>query len=205
MIGIIDYGMGNIGSVSKAFDYLGIKNIVGSSPSDFKDIHAIVLPGVGAFPDAMHNLRERGFIDFLGEEVIEKKEPYLGICLGLQLIFEIGEEFRETEGLGWMKGRVVKFNLPDEYKIPHMGWNQIWFDKPHPVFDRIEAGSYFYFVHSYYVVPEEKEFIFSTTDYGVDFTSAIVRDNIVAMQFHPEKSGRLGLRILNNFFRWSLR
>ena len=204
MIGIIDYGMGNIGSVAKAFDYLGIKAKVGESPGDLRGTHAIVLPGVGAFRDAMKNLRERGFIEFLQEEVIEKKKPYLGICLGLQLIFEISEEFGETEGFGWIPGRVVRFELPDEYKIPHMGWNQIWLKGEHPVFDRIESGNYFYFVHSFYAKPSVDDFTFATTDYGVDFTSVVIKENIIAVQFHPEKSGRLGLRILNNFFRWSL-
>ena len=204
MIGIIDYGMGNIGSVAKAFDYLGIKAKVGEKPEELKDSLALVLPGVGAFRDAMQNLQNRGFDDFLNEEVIEKGKPYLGICLGLQLIFEVGEEFGETKGLGWIPGRVVKFELPLEYKIPHMGWNQIWLKNDHPVFDRIEPGNYFYFVHSYYAKPADEQYVFTKTDYGIEFTSGIIKDNIVAVQFHPEKSGRLGLRILNNFFRWAL-
>ncbi len=205
MIGIIDYGMGNIGSVLKAFEYLGIKAFVSSSPDELKRAHALVLPGVGAFGDAMSNLAKNGLIELLNEEIIEKKKPYLGICLGLQLIFEESEEFGKQKGFGWVKGKVVKFNLPEGYKIPHMGWNQVWTKGEHPLFDRIPSGTYFYFVHSYYASTEEKEFEFATTDYGVDFTSAVVKDNIVAVQFHPEKSGRIGLRFLNNFFRWSLR
>ncbi len=204
MIGIIDYGMGNIGSVAKAFDYLGVKAKIGEKPGELEDVHAIVLPGVGAFRDAMRNLEKRGFIEFLQKEVVEKKKPYLGICLGLQLIFEVSEEFGETRGFGWVPGRVVKFHLSDEYKIPHMGWNQIWLRGEHPVFDRIGSGDYFYFVHSYYSSPSTDKFTFATTDYGVDFNSVVVKDNIIAVQFHPEKSGKLGLRILNNFFRWSL-
>jgi len=203
MIGVINYGMGNVGSVVKALDYLGIENILGESPEALKSVDKIILPGVGAFKDVMNNLVKRGWIDFLNEKVIDEKIPYLGICLGLQLIFQESEEFGLSEGFKWFSGSVKGFNLPDGYKIPHMGWNQLWKVNEHPVFDGINSGSYFYFVHSFFVAPKEDSVVAGKTDYYIDFVSSVARDNIIATQFHPEKSGRLGLKILENFNKWN--
>ena len=203
MIGVINYGMGNVGSVVKALDYLGIDNILGETPEDFVNVEKIILPGVGAFRDVMNNLISRGWVDFLNEKVIKEGIPYLGICLGLQLIFEESEEFGITKGFGWFKGNVKGFSLPKEYKIPHMGWNQLWIKQEHPLFSDLEDGSYFYFVHSFFVNPDNDSDVIGKTDYGIEFSSAVAKDNIVATQFHPEKSGRLGLKVLENFNRWS--
>ena len=203
MIGVINYGMGNIGSVVKALDFLGIENVLGEHPDEFKSVDKIILPGVGAFRDVMNNLKNRGWVDFLNKKVIDEGIPYLGICLGLQLVMEESEEFGITEGFKWFKGSVKEFDLPDGYKIPHMGWNQLWKKVEHPVFNDINNGSYFYFVHSFFVDPQDEEFIAGKTDYNIDFVSAVAKNNIIATQFHPEKSGRLGLKVLENFDKWN--
>lgn len=199
MIAIVDYGMGNLRSVEKGFHKIGIDARITRNPMLIEDARGIVLPGVGAFRDCMRNLVEASLIDSI-IRVIEKGKPYLGICLGLQILFTESEEFGFTKGLNLLKGKVVRFRFDQEdLKIPHMGWNNIKIKKRPPLLDGIEDNSFFYFVHSYYVVPEDREIIATTTDYGLEFTSMIWKDHIFATQFHPEKSQSNGLRILKAF------
>lgn len=196
MITIIDYGMGNLRSVEKALQKVGASVRVTRDPDEVHRASKLVLPGVGAFGDAMKNLHKRGLVEAIREEVAAGK-PFLGICLGLDLIFEESDEHGLHEGFGFLPGRVEL--LPTRLKIPHIGWNQIAVRKESPLLKGIPDGSYFYFVHSYAVVPREESDILCTTDYGCDFVSAVERDNIAAFQFHPEKSSSLGLTILRNF------
>lgn len=198
MIVVVDYGMGNLRSVAKAFEKVGFNIKVSSNPEDIKNAKAIVVPGVGAFGDAVHNLKRFNLFDEIINHIQEGK-PYFGICLGLQLLFEYGYEFGEHEGFGVLKGKVVRFENKEGYKIPHMGWNQVWIKQKEGLFSDIKEGEYFYFVHSYYAKPENKEDIASTTDYITDFCSAIQKDNIWAVQFHPEKSQKAGLKLISNF------
>lgn len=200
MIAIIDYGMGNIRSVSKAFETTGAEVAVIQNPDEIKKTKAIVLPGVGAFKDCMKNLSELGLINVIKEEILSGK-PYFGICLGLQILFTESEEFGLCKGLNILKGKVVRFSLPENYKIPHMGWNNVKFKKKNKVFEEIPDNSYFYFVHSYYVMPEVSEAIAGVTDYGIEFTSMIIHENIFATQFHPEKSQKIGLKLIKNFIQ----
>ncbi len=202
MIVVVDYGMGNLRSVSKALEHIGADVKVSDKAKDLRDAHGIVLPGVGAFRDAVRNLKEKGLWETLIEE-INKGKPFLGICLGLQLLFEKSFEFGETEGLGIIKGEVVKFKLPSEFKIPHMGWNQIWIRKKSRLMEGIDEGSFFYFVHSYYVSCKEESVKLTETDYHIYFTSSIEKDNVFATQFHPEKSQKLGLKLLTNFYKFT--
>jgi glutamine amidotransferase len=203
MIAIIDYGMGNLRSVQKGFERVGLDAVVTSDPKVVMEAERIVLPGVGAFPDCMRNLEQGGFVDPL-LRVIEEGRPFLGICLGLQLLFTESEEFGIHKGLNIIPGRVVRFpegmtENDEELKVPHMGWNQLSFKLRPPVFEEIAEGTNFYFVHSYYVQPEDSSVIATTTNYGIDFCSSVWKDNIVATQFHPEKSQEKGLVILKNF------
>lgn len=196
MIAIIDYGMGNLRSVEKALEKVGAKVSVTRDPDELRRAERIVLPGVGAFGDAMDNLQKRGLIDVIKEEVAAGK-PFLGICLGLDLLFEESDEHGLHRGLGLLPGRVEL--LPTDLKIPQIGWNQISIRKKSSLLDGIPDGSSFYFVHSYAVVPEDESDILCTTEYGCTFVSAVERGNIAAFQFHPEKSSSLGLQILSNF------
>lgn len=199
MIAIVDYGMGNLRSVEKGFLRVGIDAIVTRNPFDIDNASGVVLPGVGAFRDCMKNLTESLLMDSI-VKAIEKGKPYLGICLGLQILFTESEEFGLSRGLDILKGKVVRFRFDSKgLKIPHMGWNNIIIKKRPPVLKDIDDGSFFYFVHSYYVVPEDEGVIATVTDYGLEFTSMIWRDNIFATQFHPEKSQSLGLKILKAF------
>jgi len=206
MITIIDYGMGNLRSVEKAFEKVGFPAQITDDPRRVATAEHLVLPGVGAFCDCMNNLRSGGFIDPINE-FIASERPFLGICLGLQLLFSGSEEFGSHEGLGIIPGTVKRFasDMPMDdtdsgqtLKVPHMGWNQIKHSDS-PLFKGIKQGSYVYFVHSYYVQPEDNKFIAATTDYGIEFCSAICRDNVMATQFHPEKSQQVGLAMLKNF------
>ncbi|WP_293448365.1 imidazole glycerol phosphate synthase subunit HisH [Persephonella sp.] len=198
MITVVDYGMGNLRSVSKALERVGLEVKVSSNPKDVEDAKGIVVPGVGAFGDAMHNLDRLGLLQPVISS-IQKGKPYLGICLGLQILFEYGYEFGEHQGLGVLKGKVVRFENKEGFKVPHMGWNQVWIKQKNGLFSGIKDGEYFYFVHSFYTVPSENKDIASTTDYNIDFCSAVQRENVWAVQFHPEKSQKAGLKLLNNF------
>jgi glutamine amidotransferase len=204
MIAIIDYGMGNLRSVQKGFQRVGHDAVVTSDPKVILGADKVVLPGVGAFADCMRNLEGLGLVDTV-HRVVDSGRPFLGICLGLQLLFDESEEFGLHKGLGVLPGRVIRFpteidNNPEQlYKIPHMGWNRIHIKKKAPHFKDVPDGGYFYFVHSFYVAPAEPSVTATTTDYGIEFTSSVWKDNIFATQFHPEKSQELGLRILKAF------
>ena len=198
MIAIIDYGMGNLRSVQKGFEKVGHDAVVTRDPAEVKRAEKIVLPGVGAFEDAIAELNRLGLTNSI-LRAIDSGKPFLGICLGLQLLFERSYENGEHAGLGVLKGEVVRFDLPPEYSVPHMGWNQAIIRRRPPIFDGIEDGSHFYFVHSFYVVPEEDEVIAVEADYHKPFCAMVWRDNLFATQFHPEKSQADGLKILKNF------
>ena len=216
---IIDYGMGNLRSVQKALERVGVRAEITASPNAVAHASHLVLPGVGAFGDAMRELDRRGLIGPI-RDAIAQGRPFLGICLGLQLLFETSEEAPGQPGLGILPGRVVRFPAPPSgprssagaapptdqstpgprpYKVPHMGWNQVVRRRPPPWYD-IPDGAFFYFVHTYYVVPSDADVVALETEYGVRFCSAVARDNIFATQFHPEKSQSLGLRLLKQFF-----
>jgi len=206
MIAIVDYGMGNLRSVHKALERMGFQAMVTQDPSELKKAAGLVVPGVGAFRKAMENLQQLGLVDPI-VEFVESGKPFLGICLGLQLLFSGSEEFGFQRGLSIFKGKVVRFpfSLPassqskDILKVPHMGWNAVHIYKRPFVLEGIGEGAYFYFVHSYYPVPEEQEIVATTTDYGGEFVSSVSRGNLFACQFHPEKSQGLGLKLLKNF------
>ena len=198
MIAIIDYEMGNLRSVQKGFERVGHSATITSDPAVLADAGKIVLPGVGAFRDAIAALRERKLVEPTRAAVAAGK-PFLGICLGLQLLFDKSFEDGEHEGLGIVPGEVVRFRVPSEYKVPHMGWNQVQFRRRPPIFNGIDEGTHFYFVHSYYVVPKDRSVIATQTDYAQPFCSSIWRDRLFAVQFHPEKSQAAGLRLLKNF------
>ncbi|MRR57363.1 MAG: imidazole glycerol phosphate synthase subunit HisH [Deltaproteobacteria bacterium] len=203
MIAIIDYGMGNLRSVQKGFEKVGFEAVVTSEPNVVLEADRVVLPGVGAFRDCMRNLEQGGFIEPI-LRVIREGRPFLGICLGLQLLFTESEEFGLHAGLNIIPGRVVRFpegmrQDDEELKVPHMGWNQLSMKRRPQAFAGIPDGAAFYFVHSYYVRPEDPSVVATTTDYGMEFCSSIWKDNIVATQFHPEKSQEQGLAILKNF------
>lgn len=199
MIAIIDYGMGNLRSVSKAFESLGYSTSVTRNPEEILNSAGIVLPGVGAFGDCIRNLDEFNLIEPIKSSIHEK--PFLGICLGLQVLFDESEESPGIRGLGIFRGKIVKFpKFSDQrLKIPHMGWNQIELTKESPLLKEVPNRSWFYFVHSYYPKLEDREIIAGTTNYGLDFTCAVSTRNTFACQFHPEKSSNLGLKILSNF------
>jgi glutamine amidotransferase len=198
MICIVDYGMGNLRSVQKAFEKVGAEARIVSEPEEIRAAEKLVLPGVGAFADAIDVLRRRS-LDQPIVESIEAGKPFLGICLGLQLLFEIGHEDGRHEGLGVLAGEVKRFELPPEYKVPHMGWNQVRIRSNSPVLAGIPDNAYFYFVHSYYVAPSDPSLVALEADYGGPFCAAVARDNLFATQFHPEKSQADGLRLLANF------
>ncbi|NLE39262.1 MAG: imidazole glycerol phosphate synthase subunit HisH [Pirellulaceae bacterium] len=198
MIAIIDYGMGNLRSVQKGFEHVGHETIVTSDPAEVDRADKVVLPGVGAFEDAIAELKRQKMVDPV-LRAIESGKPFLGICLGLHLLFDESFENGRHEGLGVLRGKVVRFELPDEYTVPHMGWNQLLIRRRAPVLAGIEEGTQVYFVHSYYVVPDDQTVIATETDYHEPFCSMIWRDNIFATQFHPEKSQAEGLKILKNF------
>jgi glutamine amidotransferase len=197
-IAIIDYEMGNLRSVQKAFERAGHTATITSDPAVLADAQKIVLPGVGAFCDAITALRQRKLVEPI-RTAIERGKPFLGICLGLQMLFEKSFEDGVHEGLGVLPGEVVRFNAPPEYKVPHMGWNEVRIRRRPPILEGIDDGAHFYFVHSYYVVPRDPSVIATETDYASPFCSSIWRDNVFATQFHPEKSQSAGLRLLRNF------
>jgi glutamine amidotransferase len=198
MIAIVDYGMGNLRSVQKGFERVGAEAQICQRPSDIANCEKLVLPGVGAFRDAISELRRLELVDPILAHIAADK-PFLGICLGLQLLFDVSHEDGEWPGLGVIPGEVVRFEDRPGLKVPHMGWNQVERTGTPPLFDSIPSDSYFYFVHSYHVVPRDPSVIAGTTDYGVQFVSVISRGNLFATQFHPEKSQRHGLQLLKNF------
>lgn len=206
MIAIVDYGMGNLRSVQKAVEKVGYEAEITRSPQHIADARAVILPGVGAFKDCMDNLEKFALITPVLKAIASGK-PFLGICLGLQLLFSESLEFGRHPGLAVIKGVVKPFSStmadPDRpggfLKIPHMGWNSVRLMKPVPVFGEVKEGSYFYFVHSYYVEPEDSQTVAMVTDYGGEFVSAVAFDNVLATQFHPEKSQQQGLSVLRAF------
>jgi glutamine amidotransferase len=198
MICIIDYQMGNLRSVQKAFERVGHEAVVSDDPQRVAEAEKVVLPGVGAFEDAIAELRRREMIQPI-REAIDCGKPFLGICLGLQLLFDRSWENGEHEGLGIIPGEVRRFDLPREYTVPHMGWNQLIIRRRPPILEGLDEGTYAYFVHSYYVAPTADEVIATETDYGGPFCSMIWRERLFASQFHPEKSQSDGLHILRRF------
>lgn len=198
MLAIIDYQMGNLRSVQKGFERVGHAAEITSDPAVLDKADKIVLPGVGAFEDCMNELRRRELVEPI-RAAIDAGKPFLGICLGLQLLFDVGHEGGRHEGLGVLRGEVVRFDLPHEYKVPHMGWNQLAIRRRPPILGDMPSGTHVYFVHSYHVVPTDECVIATTTDYGGPFCSMIWRDNLFATQFHPEKSQGQGLEILRRF------
>ena len=199
-IAIIDYGMANLRSVQKAFEQVGVRADIVSSPDEVSKYDRVVLPGVGAFKDAVRTLRDSGLADPILHH-ISRGRPFLGICLGLQMLFDVGYEDGEHQGLGLLKGACVRFDVDQKLglKVPHMGWNQLDVRRRSPLFRDLTNGAGVYFVHSYHVVPKDEAVVATTTDYGRPFVSSIWRDNVMATQFHPEKSQKVGLGILANF------
>jgi len=193
---IVDYGAGNLRSVARAVAHVGYEPKVTSDPGDVKTAGALILPGVGAAADTMRNLREHQMVEPV-REYIASGRPFFGVCMGQQALLSVSEEGGEHACLGVIPGRVKR--LPGGQKVPHMGWNQVRQRTPHPIFDEIPDESYFYFVHSYYPEPADSSVVVGETEYGVTFASVLARDNIVATQFHPEKSGEMGLRMYRNF------
>lgn len=198
MITIIDYGMGNLRSVQKAFEATGVSAQLSSDPDIIIKADKLVIPGVGAFGDAMANLQSMNLVDPIKEKVASGT-PFMGICLGLQLLFTTGEEKGVHKGLGIIPGKVVHF--PQGEKVPHIGWNQVTFKQSSPLMHGIKENEFFYFVHSYYVQPDDTSAILAETEYGVTFTSMIAQDNVFGIQCHPEKSQEAGLQVLKNFTR----
>ena len=196
MIAVIDYGMGNLRSVQKGFEKVGFAAEITADPNTVRKADKVVLPGVGAFGDAMTNLRDAGMIEAI-RETVKAGKPFLGICLGLQLMFDTSEEGGFHQGLSIFPGRVRL--LPPGLKVPHMGWNQIEIQKADPILKGIPEGSAFYFVHSYYADPADPKVTTTLTEYGIRFTSIASSENVFGIQFHPEKSSSLGLHILKNF------
>lgn len=200
MITIVDYGMGNLRSVQKAFEKVGTSAQIVSDPEQIRSAEKLVLPGVGAFCDAIGHLRQQHLVEPI-REFIQAGRPFLGICLGLQMLFTKSYEDGEHLGLDIFPGKVVRFPA-SELKVPHMGWNQLEIRRRSPVLNDVPDQANVYFVHSYYVVPDDPEITSTQTEYGVTFTSMVWRDNIVAAQFHPEKSQSIGLTMLKNFANW---
>ncbi len=197
---IIDYGMGNLRSVQKAFERIGEPAVISSQAAGIAAATRVVLPGVGAFRDAIAALRQHNLVDVIKDHIAADR-PFLGICLGLQLLMDVSYEDGEHEGLGVIPGKVERFNLPAEYKIPHMGWNQLdhGAQPDNGLFQGLGTAPWFYFVHSYHIVPEDRSWIAATTDYGRPFVSVVAKNNVMATQFHPEKSQSCGMQLLKNF------
>jgi glutamine amidotransferase len=201
MIAVIDYGMGNLRSVQKALERTGGDAIVTRDLAKIESARGVVLPGVGAFSACMENLGKFGLIEPI-RDIVKRRKPFLGICLGFQLLFSESEEFGRQKGLDLFAGKVVGFPAGGDLKIPHMGWNQIEKKQPSRFLEGLSTGDYVYFVHSFHVLPEDRSIVATTTEYGQSFVSSIATETLFACQFHPEKSQELGLRILANFGRF---
>jgi imidazole glycerol-phosphate synthase subunit HisH len=197
MIALIDYGISNLRSVQKAFEHLGVEVTLVDTPEAAAQAERLILPGVGAFPAGMEGLRARGLIEPIKRAALSGK-PLLGICLGMQLLFESSNEMGDTQGLGILPGQVKRMT-GERLKIPHMGWNQLEPQRDHPIMRSVPSGAYAYFVHSYAVYPDQRDIILATTEYGAPFASVVGRDRICGLQFHPEKSQTVGLTLLKNF------
>lgn len=202
-IGIVDYGMGNVFSVSSALESLGADAIICQTPESLKKVDKIILPGVGGFKDCMNAIRGNGFEEALNQEVLELKKPIYGICLGMQIMARESNEFGKYKGLGWISGEVIKIQPADKtMKIPHVGWNDIQYKEESFLFSNLPKSPDFYFVHSYYLNCDNKNDVIATCYYGQLITASIKKDNIFATQFHPEKSQDYGLKLLENFLSW---
>lgn len=201
MLGIIDYGMGNSGSIQNMLTRIGVESIITNSHADIEQAEKLIIPGVGAFDNAVNNLRSLDLIDILNSRVVEHKVPVLGICLGMQLFSKTSEE-GTLPGLGWIDADTVKFRFPEEFshlKIPHMGWDTIEVRSQSPILDNMFESPRFYFVHTYHVRCNRPENVLAVGNYGVEFHAAVIKENILGTQFHPEKSHKFGLRLLRNF------
>jgi len=201
-ITVVDYGLGNLGSVVNILRHLGLQAELTSNPALIAKATKLILPGVGAFGHGMENLRARGILDVLTQKVLHEKTPILGICLGMQLFFEHSTEGGGAQGLGWLSGEIVRFDFSSEKqqeKVPHVGWNTVELLKESPLFSSSAVGERFYFVHSFYVKCRKSEDALTTTRHGIDFVSSVQRGNIYGVQFHPEKSHRFGMNLLRNF------
>lgn len=201
MIAVTDYGAGNLHSITKALERQGLDVRITESPQTLAGAEALIVPGDGAFGPAIARLRELGFAERI-RAYIQSGRPFLGVCLGMQLLFDESEEDGTHRGLGLLPGRVVR--LPAGVKVPHMGWNQLQIVRSSPLLDGIETGAYVYFVHSYHAVPQDPAIVAATAEYGASVAAVVGRDNLWATQFHPEKSGPVGLRMLANFARWAV-
>ena len=203
MIAIVDYNAGNLTSVKLALDYLDVDSEITRDPERILAADRVIFPGVGSAGAAMQNIRALGLADVL-RQVVQRGTPFLGICLGTQIVFEASEEDGGVQGLGVLAGTVKRFHPTNPAdKVPQIGWNSVTFIQPHPLFAGIESGSEFYFVHSYYPMPSDHAGVLGETEYAdIRFASVVARDNLAATQFHPEKSGRLGLQLLKNFAAW---
>jgi len=201
-VAVVNYGMGNIGSVVNSLELLGVESVVVKSKSDFTDIDAIILPGVGAFPRAMENFKRLGMQECLEEQVLGSEKPFLGICLGMQLLAKSSQEQGFTEGLAWIDGHVVAIESDEVPSVPHVGWNNLFLKKDDPLFSSIDEDSHFFFDHSFRFECADEETVIANCNYGVEIVSIIRKRNIFAMQFHPEKSQRSGLKLLRNFLNY---
>lgn len=199
MISIVDYGMGNLRSVQKALEFIGAEAEITDDNDKILNSRGIILPGVGAFPDAMDNIKKLG-IDTVLNEAVNEGTPLMGICLGMQLLFDESEEVRNTKGLGFLRGKIKKFNV--DLKIPHMGWNNLIIDSDCEILKDVKEGSYVYFVHSYYAQIQEEEVLKAHSFYGINTPAVVSKGNVFGLQFHPEKSGEPGMQMLKNF--WEL-
>lgn len=203
MIAVVDYGSGNVHSISSALYMIGADVVVTDKPEELRDASHIVLPGVGAFGMCMDKLNASGLRETLTEEVLENGKPFYGICVGMQVLAREGHEFGVHQGLGWLDGIVKHFEVDEhEYKIPHVGWNNVDSKADVPLFENLKSDATFYFTHSYHFVPEDENLTVATCNYGSNFTAAVQKGNIFASQFHPEKSQDNGLQLLENFLNW---
>lgn len=203
MIAVIDYGLGNLASVAKAVRAVGLEAAITDDPKQLQRADKIILPGQGAFAHGIKNLHQRGLVSALNKQVLDKKKPFLGICLGLQLLGDTSFENGKHQGLGWIKGNIIKLKVEEKDRLPHIGWDNVSSNKNSPLFSQIPAGSDFYFVHSYYLKPENKKIIEAACTYGENFPVAFIQKNIWATLFHPEKSQTYGLQLLKNFISHS--